>query len=131
MDLVSLAFTFLLQNPGQVAAGAQHLTRPGAVDTAQMSQSFADLSRGILHCYHRTARYQFADVVQTPYGRQGQYGADKSAVIRIRYSGVSGAQYEMVVALLGKERSIRAAVLKDTALVPASQRCELEQWVSR
>jgi hypothetical protein len=130
MDLVSLALSFLMQNPNGLMAGAQHFSRPGAIDVAQMKTSFADLSRGILNCYHRTARYQAADVVQQPWSRQGQYGADKSAIIRIRYFGVTSASYQITVALLGKGNALRTAVLQDTALVPYSKKCELEQWTS-
>lgn len=97
---------------------------------ASFVPSIADFSRGVLHCYHRTARYQFADVVQKPWARQGQYGASNSAVIRIRYSGVSGASYEMVVGVLAKEKQVRTAVLQDTAVVPYSKRCQLEEWSS-
>jgi len=130
MDVISLAFTFLMQNPDAAVAGAQHLSRPGVVDVQQMKASFADLSRGILECYHRTARYQVADVVQKPWVRQAQYGAQESAVIRIQYLGVSGTRYQMVVAVLAKERYIRAAVLHDNALIPYSKKCQLEQWTA-
>lgn len=128
MDPITLAFTFLMQNPDKVVAGAQHLTRPGTVDVTQMKTSFADLSRGILTCYHRTARYQLADVLERPWPRQGQYGADNSALIRIQYTGLSASNYRMVVAVLGKGTQIRTTVVDDTAKVPYSKKCELEQW---
>lgn len=128
MDIISLAISFLLQNPNVAVAGAKEIARPGTVDVAQMQSSFADLSRGILNCYHRTARYQYADLVVMPWDRQAQYGASNSAVIRIRYSGISSAQYEMVVAVLGKENQIRSAVLADTAMVPYNKKCQLEEW---
>jgi len=131
MDLVSLAFSFILQHPNVAAAGAKEIAKPGTVNVAQMQSSFADLSKGILNCYHRTARYQAADVVQKPWERQGQYGADNSAVIHIRYSGITGAQYQMLVAVLSKDgRFIRSAVLQDTAVVPYSKKCGLENWTS-
>jgi hypothetical protein len=130
MDLVTLAFTFLMQNPGKAVAGAQHLARPGAVDVAQMKESFADFSRGILNCYHRTARYQIAQVLQSPWTHQDQYRADKSALISIHYSGVSGAQYQMVVAVLAKGSAVRTAVINDTAAIRYSNKCQLEQWTS-
>ena len=128
MDPITLALTFLLQHPNVAASGVEQITRPGTVDVAQMTASFADLSRGILNCYHRTARYQVADVIQKPWGRQTQYGAENSAVIRIRYFGVSNSPYVMIVAVLGKEKLIRTAVLQDNAMVPYSKNCALEQW---
>lgn len=57
MELIGLAITFLLQNPDIAAAGAKEITWPGIVDVTQMQPNVADLSRGILTCYHRTARY--------------------------------------------------------------------------
>ena len=131
MDPVSLALTFFLQNPEILVSGTKQLTRPGTVDVTQMQQSFADLSREILHCYHRTARYRVADVIESPWSRQAQYGAEKSAVIRIQYVGVTGAPYQMHVAVLGKSDAIRAAVLGDSARVPYSKQCVLEQWTSK
>ena len=130
MDLVSLAFAFLMQHPDLTASGAHQITRPGTVDVAKMQTSFADFSRGVLHCYHRTARYQLANVIQKPWSRQPQYGVENSAVIRIRYFGVSGASYEMTVGVLAKEKQVRTAVLQDTATVPYSKKCQLEEWSS-
>jgi hypothetical protein len=97
---------------------------------AKMQTTFADFSRGVLQCYHRTARYQFADVIQKPWSRQSQYGADNSAVIRIRYVGATGAPYEMVVGVLAKEKQVRTAVLQDNAKIPYSKKCSLEEWSS-
>jgi len=57
VELIGLAITFLLQNPDIAAAGAKEITWPGIVDVTQMQPNVADLSRGILTCYHRTARY--------------------------------------------------------------------------
>jgi len=62
MTLTVIALSWLLQNPQTAAAGTAHAMRPGTVNTAMMQQSFADLTRGVLNCYHRTGRYVFADV---------------------------------------------------------------------
>ena len=129
MSVATLALTFMLQNPQVIVDASNHVTRPGAVDHAVMQQSFADMTRGILNCYHRTGRYQIADVVESPWSRQKDYGADSSALLLISYSGVSGAKYQMQVALLRKQKTIRTAVLSDTAAIPYSKRCELEQWI--
>jgi len=128
MDLVVLALTFLLQHPDLAIAGAKSLTRPGAVDVNSIQVSFADLTRGILHCYHRTARYQIADVLEKPWSRQNQYGAENSALVTIRYVGVTNTPYTMNVAILSKGNLIRTAVISDTARVPYSKRCQLENW---
>jgi hypothetical protein len=89
-----------------------------------------DLSQGILNCYHRTARFRQTDIVATPWERQWQYGAEKSAVLRIKFAGVSGTPYEMVVAVMGKGSSVRSAVLVENSMVPYNKKCALEQWVS-
>ncbi|MGE5524375.1 MAG: hypothetical protein ACM3SS_11720 [Rhodospirillaceae bacterium] len=128
MDPISLAFTFLMQNPDKAVAGVQQLTRPGNVNVSKMKESFADLSRGILNCYHRTARFQLSDIIQKPWIREAQYGADNSALIRIQYTGLTASNYQMVVAVLGRGTQIRTAVITDSAVVPYSKRCELEQW---
>jgi hypothetical protein len=95
-----------------------------------MTDSFADLSKGILKRYHMTARYQLADIVQTPWPRQKQYRADDSALIRIRYFGViSQNQYEMTVALLVLEnKQVRTAVQSDNSPISPSSQCSLERW---
>jgi hypothetical protein len=126
--LTALALSWLLQHPQAAASGAAHMTRPGIVDTSAMQQSFADLSRGVLNCYHRTARYVVADVIQAPFDRQAQYAAEQSAVVRITYTGISGAQYQMFVAVMAKQNAVRAAVLADSAAMRYSRKCELEQW---
>lgn len=128
MELASLALMFLLKHPDIAIAAGKQVTRPGVVEIEKMKESFADLSRGILNCYHRTARYQLADIEEKPWSRQDQYAADKSALIRIKYSGTSGAQYEMLVGVLGKGDQVRTAVLRDTARIPYSKKCQLEQW---
>lgn len=119
---------FLLQNPSIAAEGAKELGKPGTVDVAKMKSSFADLSRGILNCYHKTARYQYADVVEKPWTRQEQYGAANSALIHINYAGLSGTKYEMTVAVLSRGTQIRSAVLADNAIIPYNKKCQLEEW---
>ena len=128
MSVAALALSWMLQNPQAVVDAANHVTRPGAVDPQVMQRSFADFTRGILSCYHRTGRYQVADVIQQPWTRQSDYAAEGSALIRISYTGLTGTKYQMDVALLRKQKLIRTAVLQDTASVPYSKRCQLEQW---
>jgi hypothetical protein len=110
------------------ASAAQSLTIPGTVDVAKMQTSLVDLSRGILTCYHKTAKFRQTDVVKTPWERQGQYGAERSAVIKISFTGVTGIPYEMLVAVMAKENSVRTAVIAESTVVPYNKRCVLEEW---
>jgi hypothetical protein len=128
MDPVSLALTLLLKNPGVATSAIDKATAPAAVDVSKMQGSFADLSRGVLQCYHKTGRFINADYVGSPWKRQAQYAADNSMVVRIRYTGVSTMPYEMVVAVMAKDNKVRTAVLADTATIPYNKKCQLEDW---
>ena len=128
MDPISIALTLLMKNPGVVTSAVQGATAPAVVDVAKMQASFADLSRGVLQCYHKTAYYQFSDVVQQPWLRQNQYAADNSVVVRIRYTGLSAARYEMVVAIMVQSDKVRTTVLADNAIIPFNKKCQLEEW---
>lgn len=111
-------------------AAAKSLTTPGTVDVAKMQTSLADFSRGILTCYHKSAKFRQTDIVKTPWERQGQYGAERSAVIKISFTGFSGTPYEMLVAVMAKENSVRTAVIAESAIVPYNKKCVLEEWAS-
>lgn len=129
MDPVSLVLTFFLQNPQLAASAAERAAAPGTVDVARMQGSLVDLSKGVLHCYHRTARFGAVDYIGAPFNRAPQYGAEKSMVVRIQYAGMGALnRYEMVVAIMLKGNMVRAAVLADTAIIPYSKRCALEDW---
>ena len=129
MDPVSLALTFFLNNPSMAAAAVNKATAPGTVDVSRMQESLVDLSRGVLKCYHPTARFNSVDAVGSPWPRQSQYGAEKSLVIRIRYAGLGAInRYEMVVAMMGKPDKVRAAVISDSAVIPHNKKCALEEW---
>ena len=110
---------------------AGSITQPAKIDTAALQASFADLTRGILKCYHPSGRYQLADIVQKPWERQDQYRADDSALVRINFFGaISAKPYEMTVAILSKNdpTQIRTAVLTDNAPLPANSACALDRW---
>ena len=94
--------------------------------------NFADLAKTILHCYHDTARYQLAEVTQTPWDQEGRYGRiDDSALILIRYSGaISGDLYEMNVALVSRQAQIRTAVVNDNSPLLSNANCQLESWTT-
>ena len=129
MDPISLALTFFLKNPALAASTADKAFAPGSVDISRMRESLVDMSKGVLGCYHKTARFGNVDFLGAPYNRQLQYGAEKSMVVRIRYSGIGAInQYQMVVAIMGKQDKVRAAVLADSAVIPYSKKCELEDW---
>ena len=128
MDPVSLALTLLLKNPALAANAVNAATAPGIVDVAKMQESIADLSKQILLCYHRTARFQLVDYVGAPWNRQAQYAADNSAVFKIQYSGITSARYQMLVAVMVKGQQVRTAIIADTAVVPYNKKCQLEDW---
>ncbi len=69
MDPVSIGLALLLKNPQVLLAAASVagvVAAPAAVDIAKMQGSIADLSKGVLLCYHKTARFHLSDVVQAP-----------------------------------------------------------------
>lgn len=129
MDPVSLLFTALLKNPGLAASAVESAVQPGTVDVARMQVSLVDLSKGILTCYHKSARFRQTDVVKTPWERQSQYAAERSAVIRITFTGITATQYEMLVAVMAKGNTVRSAVIAENTLIPYNKRCILENWV--
>ncbi len=130
--LAALIATFLLQHPVEAAEAASERAPVVSVDMAIAQQSsFAELSRAIVLCYHESARNPMGEVLQRPWSRQQQYGADDSALIRIRFSGaVTGRKYEMRVALLAKNeaKQVRTAVLADDAPFNPNRHCTLNGW---
>jgi hypothetical protein len=130
MDPVTIALTLLLKYPTQTAEAVQNATQPAQIDVAKMKGSLADLSRGVLACYHKTARFNQVDVIQHPWDRQNQYGAESSAVLRISYQGLTMTRYQMNVVVMARENHVRTAVLGDNAFIPYSKRCRLEDWVT-
>ncbi len=125
------AINFLVAHPESPAnASSVSPFGPDASET-RMPETLVDLATSILHCYHRTARYQLADVVQTPWDRAGQYGGDNSALIRIRYFGVtSGELYEMNVGLVSRQEQVRTAVMNDNSPIAPNANCQLENWTT-
>ncbi len=130
MDPITLLVSALAKNPDLAANVAKNFTTPGAVDVARMQTSLVDLSKGILSCYHKTAKFRQTDVVKTPWERQNQYGAERSAVLKISFTGMTGTPYEMLVAVMAKENSVRSAVIAESTIVPYNKRCALEEWVT-
>jgi hypothetical protein len=132
--LIKLALDLLMRNPDLLHSARPDPAKTAAsrtIDMAKMESSFADLSAGVLHCYHETATFHEADVVQQPWTRQAQYAADTSTVVRIRYFGLSNRPHEMLVAVMGKQDQMRTAVVSDTATIRYDRRCKLENWTGK
>jgi hypothetical protein len=130
VEPISLILMALAKNPDMAASAAQSMNTPGAVDVAKMQGSLVDLSRGVLTCYHKTAKFRQTDIVKTPWERQGRYAAERSAVIKITFTGLTAFQYQMLVAVMIKGKSVRAAVISENTLIPYNKKCVLEEWVS-
>jgi len=119
-----------LKNPELAASAVNAVNAPGAVDVVRMQGSLVDLSKGILKCYHKTAVFRQTDIVKTPWERQAQYGAEKSAVLRIQFlGGFSSQPYEMFVAVMAKGSSVRSAVIAENTTIRYAKNCSLEDWV--
>jgi hypothetical protein len=133
VDPVTIALSLLMKNPNVAHSAvqmAERATAPGIVDVAKMQTSIADLARGVITCYHKTAHFRAVDVAPGPWNRQSQYGAENSAVMRIRYAGVTETPHQMIVAVMAKENQVRTAVLSDSNPIPFSKRCQLEDWTA-
>jgi hypothetical protein len=122
---------FLAAHPASPADHSKVSPFGPEADETRMPESFADLAKSILHCYHHTARYQLADVMQTPWDRQAQYGGDSSALIRIRYfDAISDHLYEMNVGLVARQEQLRTAVQNDNSPIDWNGNCQLEKWTT-
>lgn len=131
MDPVSMLLAAALKNPDMAASAVNAVSAPGAVDIVRMQGSLVDLSKGILKCYHKTAVFRQTDIVKTPWERQAQYGAEKSAVLRIHFlGGFTSQPYEMFVAVMAKGPSVRSAVIAENTPIRYAKNCSLEDWVS-
>jgi hypothetical protein len=106
---------------------------PFAPDASEvrMPETFAELGKTILRCYHGTGRYANAVVAQTPWDRESQYGGDESALIRIRYfDSSSGDPHEIIVGVVARQDKVRTAVVDDSATSHRNTSCRLERWTS-
>ena len=130
MEPISLILMALAKHPDVAASAARSMSTPGAVDVAKMQVSLVDMSRGVLTCYHKIAKFRQTDIVKTPWERQDQYAAERSAVIKITFTGLTTNQYQMLVAVMVKGNSVRAAVIDENTLIPYNKKCVLEDWAS-
>ena len=125
-----MLMAFALQNPNAAANAVQKAAAPGQIDVQKMTESVADFAIQTLKCYHKTATFQKVDIGNTNWSRQAQYGASGSVGLRIQYKGITGITYAMEAILLVKPDQFRTVIASDTALIPHSRQCALENWVS-
>ena len=130
--LAALIATFLLQHPVGATEAFGERSYAMQIDGAiALQASFAALSKGIVLCYHESARNPFGEVLQRPWRQQEQYRADDSALIRIKFVGaITGIGYEMRVALLARNepKQVRTAVQADNAPFNPNRHCPLDRW---
>ena len=119
-----------MANPNMVTDGVNKYNQPGSINAAQMQESLADASMGVLQCYHKTGRFRGVDTLSSHWNRQDQYGAEQSEIIKIYFNGVSGLPYQMIVAVMKKKNSVRTFVIDENTTIPYNKRCELEHWVA-
>ena len=108
--------------------------QPGHAPLASASalasaDNLADASNAILECYHHTARYQRAQIVERPWSRQTEFGAAQSLLIRIEYVGVTSTRHVMTAALMVRPDALRAFVVTDANSIPSNKNCALNKWV--
>ena len=128
MDPISLLVMALAKNPDLAASATDAALKPGAVNVAKMQVSLVDTAKGILTCYHRTGKFRQVDVLGTPWNRAAQYGAERSAVIRIQFQGMTTTTYQMTVAVMIKGNAVRSAVIQENTVISYNKKCELEDW---
>jgi len=131
LQLITLTLLSLI---GPMASGPQQSAKAPKkpipkIATVQKDQRFNDFAKGVLKCYHPTARYQSASIEKRPWSQQKKYGAKGSALVGIDYIGVSNASYRLVVGVLAKPEAIKTVIESDTAKVHAYENCELNDWV--
>lgn len=130
MDPVSIILAFALKNPQVTNQAFNAYNTPGQVDAAQLQSSLADFAQEALTCYHPSARFRGVDVLGAPWREQSKFGADGSVVMRINLAGLSGSEYQMIVAGMVKGGAYRAFVIQENTAVPYNKRCQLERWVT-
>ena len=128
LETAVLQFALTMIAPPQQSAKAPKKPVP-KVAVVQKDQRFADFAKGVLKCYHPTARYQSAAIEKRPWAKQTKYGAKSSALVSIEYMGISNANYVMTVGVLTKPQGIKTVIESDTAKVHAYENCELAEWV--
>ncbi len=128
-DLLTMVLSFVLQS---AQPGLAEAMRPGAAAPrgfAPQSAALPDLGAAVLQCYFATGRFRAVQVLQRPWTEAGQYQADRSAVIRLHWTGgFTGRPYMTDVALMERGGMARGVVLGSNAILPPSTQCALERW---
>lgn len=106
-------------------AATTQTQQPPSID---LRESIADTADAVIRCFHPTGRLQIARVVQAPWAYQGQWNADASAVLQIKWRGMVNS-YVSTVAILERSNKVHAVLLQDAAMIPANRRCALDGWV--
>jgi hypothetical protein len=130
MDPVSMILSFALNNPQVTENAISKYSTPGQIDASKLQISAADFAMQTLSCYHKSARFRGVDILGAPWREQNKFGATGSVVMRISFNGLSGAQYEMIVAAMARDHSYRTFVITESSLVPYNKKCTLESWIS-
>jgi hypothetical protein len=104
--------------------------KPSATLALRAADNLADASTAILKCYHPTASYRHAQIIQGPWSRQGEFGAQRSIVIQIDYEGLAGVPHVMAAALMVRPDSVRTFIVDDRNDIRPNKKCELEKWVA-
>jgi len=134
---VAAALSVLDPNLGILATVLSVIDKlPADNSPPQQSQQYvrvpptiADFGALILSCFHHTGRFYSVDVAQRPWERGHQYGAEDSAVLRIRWFGrVMNKQYELLVATLSRPGGIRVVPIAHNSFFPPNQNCGLNDW---
>jgi hypothetical protein len=127
--VLTFALTMIAPMPQPTKAAAKKNPIP-KIATVQKDPRFADFAKGVLKCYHPTARYQSATLLQRGWARQAEYGAKSSALVSNEYTGISNANYTLVVGVLAKPDAVKTVIRSDTAKIRAYEACELGDWVA-
>ncbi|CAH0354047.1 hypothetical protein [Aquabacterium sp. CECT 9606] len=130
MEPASMILAFMLQNPQAAAAAIDSYNAPGHVEASQLQASLADFAIEALNCYHHTARFRGVQVLGAPWREQAKFGAEGSVVLRIDLAGMTGTNYQMIVAAMAKGSSYRTFVLNENTMVPYNKKCPLERWTA-
>lgn len=81
-----------------------------------------------LSCYHKSARFRGVSILGAPWRQQATFGAQNSVDMRINFLGVSGTQYQMVIAAMSRDQAYRTFVIQKNSLVPYNRHCALDSW---
>ena len=124
--LTLLALHFLLAHGPEIGAD---LAKP--LPYAPEGPTLPEIGDAALLCYHPTARFLQAELLESPWSGGELWQAERSSLISIEYAGALTRQsYVLTVALIERGGNVRGVLLADSALVPASPLCSLNHWTA-